>query len=338
VEIGRFLTEVAAFKHSVPVLGTMEYIGSDGMRVSLAVLQSVVQNQGDGWNYTLEYLDRFLEGCRLAGRPEEPSASVHGGYLELVRVLGTRTGELHRALATPSGDPAFEPEPITAADQEGWAEQVRAEVHQTLDRLKADRKALPDALQPAVDELLAGRDRMLDAIDRFHANPLAGAKIRHHGDFHLGQVLLSNNDFVIIDFEGEPARTLEERRRKHSPLRDVAGMIRSFNYAARAALARLPSEGFGDHDMLEAAALQWETETVAQFTEAYAAVAAGSVLFEHWSEMHELLRLFILEKTLYELRYEMAHRPDWVGIPMNGLRALFPAVPTIEEADGSGER
>ena len=155
---------------------------------------------------------------------------------------------------------------------------------------------------------------MLQAIDAFRSRPISGRKIRHHGDFHLGQALLSNNDFVIIDFEGEPARTLEERRRKHSPLRDVAGMIRSFNYAARAALAQLPSEGFSDRDMLEAAALQWEAEAVAVFTEAYAAVASHSVLFEEWADMQALLKLFILEKTLYELRYELSHRPDWVAI------------------------
>ncbi len=139
--------------------------------------------------------------------------------------------------------------------------------------------------------------------------------------------MLSNNDFVIIDFEGEPARTLEERRLKHSPLRDVAGMIRSFNYAARAALHSLPSEGFSDRDMLEAAALQWETEAVAVFVEAYAAAASHSVLFDEWSDMQAVLKLFILEKTLYELRYELSHRPDWVAIPAGGLRALFPVVP-----------
>jgi maltose alpha-D-glucosyltransferase/alpha-amylase len=132
---------------------------------------------------------------------------------------------------------------------------------------------------------------------------------------------------VIIDFEGEPARSLEERRSKHSPLRDVAGMIRSFNYAARAALLSLPWEGFGDREMLEAAALQWETETIAVFIEAYAEVASHSLLFDEWSDVQALLKLFILEKTLYELRYELSHRPDWVVIPAGGLRALFSVMP-----------
>ncbi|MBA3477371.1 MAG: maltose alpha-D-glucosyltransferase [Lautropia sp.] len=330
VEIGRFLTEVAAFPHSVPVLGTVDLVRPDGNNVSLAVLQSVVQNQGDGWNNTLDYLDRFLEGCRLSGHPEAEGPSAHGGYLELVRVLGTRTAELHRALATSSGDPVFEPEPITPQDQERWAGQVRAEVNETLDRLQSDRQTLPEATLATVDQLLESRQRMLDSIVTFRAQPVSGSKIRHHGDFHLGQVLLTNNDFVIIDFEGEPARTLESRRRKHSPLRDVAGMIRSFNYAARAALARMPWEGFSDRELLEAAALQWETETVSVFTQAYSAVASHSVLFDEWADVQGLLKLFVLEKTLYELRYELAHRPDWIAIPIGGLRALFPVVPTVE--------
>ena len=334
VEIGRFLTEVAAFPHTVPVLGTMEQVAPDGSRTALAVLQSVVQNQGDGWTNTIEYLDRFLESYRLAGPPTADGSSAHGGYLELARVLGKRTAELHLALATPSGDPAFEPEPITAEDQERWASQVQAEVGLTLDRLQADRRKLPEAIQTTIDELLASRQQMLDSIDAFRKQPVSGARIRHHGDFHLGQVLLSNNDFVIIDFEGEPARTMEERRRKHSPLRDVAGMIRSVNYAARAALARLPWEGFTDHEQLEAAALQWEAEAVAVFTEAYATAASHSVLFDDWADMQEVLKLFILEKTLYELRYELAHRPDWIGIPMGGLRALFPLRP-IAAGDSS---
>jgi maltose alpha-D-glucosyltransferase/alpha-amylase len=333
VEIGRFLTEVAGFANAVPVLGTVEFFGTDGIegtRVSLAVLQSVVQNQGDAWNLTLGYLDRFLESCRLGGRPEEPGTSAHGGYLELVRVLGKRTGEMHLALATPTDNPAFAHEPLTADDLRRWADQVQAEVHQTLDQLGAHRQGLPAAMQATVDDLLAARERMLQAIEEFRSRPISGAKIRHHGDFHLGQALLSNNDFVIIDFEGEPARTLEERRLKHSPLRDVAGMIRSFNYAARAALQSLPSEGFSDRDMLEAAALQWETEAVAVFVEAYAAAASHSVLFDEWSEMQAVLKLFILEKTLYELRYELSHRPDWVAIPAGGLRALFPILPPPE--------
>src|SRR5690606_37773609 len=139
-EIGRFLTEVAHFGNSVPVLGTMEHVADDGSRVSLAVLQSWVQNQGDGWTNTLDYLDRYLESVRLAGRAEgeaQPAAeSPHGGYLELVRMLGKRTGELHLALATPSGDPNFEPEPITADDIRRWTGRVRGELDETLTLLE----------------------------------------------------------------------------------------------------------------------------------------------------------------------------------------------------------
>src|SRR5690606_14671289 len=181
------------------------------------------------------------------------------------------------------------------------------------------------------------RPAMAAVIDAVAEVPVAGAKIRHHGDYHLGQVLLSNNDFVMIDFEGEPARPLAERRRKHSPLRDVAGLIRSFNYAARAALARMPREGFSDQDLLEDAATGWENEAVAVFTEAYALTAGNSVLFRGWEEMEPLLRLFVLEKTLYELRYELTHRPEWVAIPLGGLRAMFAKPPEDAPAEAATE-
>ncbi len=339
VEIGRFLTEVARFGNSVPVLGTMEHVADDGSRVSLAILQSVVQNQGDGWSNTLEYLDRFLESVRLAGRAEEEATptgeSPHGGYLELVRMLGKRTGELHLALATPSGDPVFEPEPITAEDIAGWTGQVRAELDETLAMLEGSREGLADALLPAVAEVIACRPAMLETIDAVARTPVQGAKIRHHGDYHLGQVLLSNNDFFMIDFEGEPARPLEQRRHKHSPLRDVAGMVRSFNYAARAALAKMPREGITDMEVLEAAALRWENEAVSVFTDSYVRTAGHSVLFREWPDTEPLLRLFVLEKTLYELRYELTHRPEWVSIPIGGLRAMF-AEPDVAAAAGAG--
>ncbi len=323
IEIGRYLTEVVAFDHAVPVLGTVELIPASGAEpTALAVLQAVVQNQGDGWNLTLEYLDRFLESRRLSDTAPPGTTSVHGGFLELARILGKRTAELHCALARPTSDPAFAPEPIAPADVRGWADQIGEEVAQTLDRLAADRTALPDALQPDIDAVLAARPQMIAALAGFGDGPITAVRIRHHGDYHLGQVLLSNNDFFIIDFEGEPARPLSERRRKHSPLRDVAGMLRSLDYAGQTALARRPTEGLGDAAELAQAIRQWESEARATFLDAYA-TAAGAVLFDDWSRMQPLLDLFILQKTLYEVRYELAQRPDWVGIPLRGLRLMF---------------
>ncbi|MGE0798911.1 MAG: maltose alpha-D-glucosyltransferase [Lautropia sp.] len=329
IEIGRFLTEVAAFPHAVPVLGTVEQVAGDGSRTALAVLQSVVQNQGDGWDLTLEYLARFLESQRqaeaaaaAAPTPGGTDASVHGGFLELTRTLGIRTAELHLALATPSGDLAFEPEPITAGDIRQWADQVRVEAGETLQRLAAARSTLPEAIRPAIDAALESGPRLRAAIDHAASAAPGGVRIRHHGDYHLGQVLLSNNDFYIIDFEGEPARPVGERRRKHSPLRDVAGMLRSLDYAGHAALQKVPAEG----DAAEAAraVLQWKVEVRQTFMTAYRDAVAGSTLYDDWPAALALLELFVLEKTLYELRYELAHRPDWVAIPLDGLLAALP--------------
>ncbi len=330
IEIGRFLTEVAAFPHAVPVLGIVQHRADDGTLTAVAMLQTVVQNQGDGWNLTLEYLDRFLEARRppgdTANGPDRASGdrpSVHGGFLELARVLGKRTAQLHLALATPGGGDDFDAEAITAEDLRGWVAGVRAELDQTLERLAAERDRLPAHLQPAIDATLDARAVIAAAIDAAARLPAGGHKIRHHGDYHLGQVLLSNNDFFIIDFEGEPARSLADRRRKHSPLRDVAGMIRSMEYAGHSALSSRRNKGSGDIAGDRAVIDQWKAESRETFMNAYAAVVDGSPLYGDWPTALGLLELFVLEKTLYELRYELAHRPDWVAIPLSGMVQRF---------------
>jgi 1,4-alpha-glucan branching enzyme len=263
----------------------------------------------------LAFAQEFIPGVEDAWRVALVAAASGTDFTARARDLGVVTAEIHLALASTLG-----------------REEATPEARDALARSMQQTYAAAVASASELEVRAADVQRLLESAGSLTWPPLQ----RIHGDYHLGQVLLSNNDFVIIDFEGEPARTLEQRRRKHSPLRDVAGMIRSFNYAARAALARLPWEGFTDHDMLEAAALQWEAETVAVFNEAYAAAASHSILFDEWTDMQEVLRLFILEKTLYELRYELAHRPDWIGIPMGGLRALFPLAPIVEALPSGG--
>ena len=291
LEVGRYLTEVARFANCVPVAGAVEYATGEGEPATLALLQAYVPNQGDGWSFTLDYLQRQLETARAG-----PGDS-YGAYVLLVQTLAARTAELHRAFALRSGDPAFDPEPLGAADVEGWKARVREEANETLAMVRSE-------------ELQARRGQLFALIDACAAPRGAALRIRHHGDYHLGQVLVANNDFIIIDFEGEPSRPLAESRRKHSPLRDVAGMLRSFSYAKWSATRS---------GALDA----WERETRRAFVDAYAAAAAGSGLFESFEDVAGLLRLFELEKALYELRYEINNRPEWLQVPLAGILAML---------------
>ena len=221
LEVGRFLTDVAHFPNCVPVAGAIEYTGADGTPMTLALLQAYVANQGDGWTYTQEYLDRFLEAQRGAAEP--PPADSHGAYLSLVHTLGTRTAELHRALSQRTGDPAFDPEPVVADDLARWKQRVRDEAATTFELLERRRSQFPAPARDEMQLLLERRHKLLARIDACPPPRAGAAKIRYHGDYHLGQALLDKNDFVIIDFEGEPARSFAERRVKHSPLRDEIG-------------------------------------------------------------------------------------------------------------------
>ena len=320
VEVGRFLTEVVHFPNTVPLAGTVDYLASDGTTATLAVLQGYVENQGDAWTYTVEYLERFLEQRRSA---KDPAADgVHGAYLALVQTLGVRTAELHRALAMRTDDPAFAPEPIEARDVEVWKKRVVDEAHATLSLLQQRQTEFPEAIRPDVEQLLVLRDTLFQTIE---GTPLAGVnelKTRYHGDYHLGQVLLRSNDFVIIDFEGEPARPFSERRAKHSALRDVASMLRSFDYARHAALLHATAHKPDDYARLDLPASQWERAARAAFLRSYAEEAQKGALYRSFADLRRLLRLFEVEKALYELRYELGTRLDWVLIPLRGLIAL----------------
>ncbi|MGH8686293.1 MAG: putative maltokinase, partial [Burkholderiales bacterium] len=317
-EVGRHLTEKLKFPNCVPVAGAIEYTPAGGAPMTLALLQAYVSNQGDGWSHTVDYLERFLEQRRSAPAPSD----AHGVYLALVQTLGTRTGELHRALATRTGDPAFDPVPAAERDLEAWKAAVRTGAAAALDLLQARRGQLTSPAREDAAELLERRKALAARIDRVRLPAGALLKTRYHGDYHLGQVLLQRLDVLIIDFEGEPARSFEERRDKHSPLKDVAGMLRSFNYARSTAL-RQALEGHADHDRLAPFAADWEARARRAFLGAYAESVRGSGLYEDFEDTRELRALFELEKALYELRYELNHRPGWVGIPLHGILARW---------------
>jgi maltose alpha-D-glucosyltransferase/alpha-amylase len=236
----------------------------------------------------------------------------------LMQTLATRTGELHRAFTIRSGDPAFEPEALTPEDVEAWKAKVREEANDTLARLERIGSAQTKSLVEKRAELFA-------LIDACPAPKGPGLKARHHGDYHLGQVLIANNDFVIIDFEGEPSRPLAETRRKHSPLRDVAGMLRSFSYAKWSARDRFASSMTGGQTSgaSDAALHAWEADVRRAFLAAYAEATKASGLYASFEDVAGLLQLFELEKVLYELRYEINNRPNWVHVPLAGALGML---------------
>jgi maltose alpha-D-glucosyltransferase/alpha-amylase len=326
LEMGRFLTETSPFANIVPVAGTLEYIAPDGTPTALVMVQGYVINQGDAWAYTLDYLERTLEQIVLqspevSGVPEE---DLHGLNLMMMKTLGQRTGELHVALSKQSGDPAFDPEPVSTEDMTSWNKQIREEAGQSLDKLERSRNLLPEGQRVAADRLLAARRQILDRIAALEPQGLQVAKTRFHGDYHLGQVLVAEDDFVIIDFEGEPARSLEERRSKHSPLKDVAGMLRSFNYAAYATLFKMVDEKIADFEHLEPLAREWERQAAEAFMSGYEEAVAGCASYpRNHAHARNLIDLFAIEKAFYELRYELDNRPGWIGVPLGGLLELL---------------
>ncbi len=275
-EITRFLTERARFAHAPRLYGQLEYRRRDGGAATLAVVQAMIPGAGDGWEWLL--------GELRAGRPA----------LEAIRRLGQVTGGLHHALASGTGDPAFAPEPIADTDLAGWGAAVRGQ-------LDSARTALGDPRSvPQVSDLT-------QALDGLRGTQ----KIRHHGDLHFGQTLRrADGDWVIIDFEGEPLRPLAERRLKHTPLRDVAGVLRSLDYAS--ASARPP----GSEAWTEA----WQRAAAEAFLGGYraATVDAGFVPTSE-AAFRRALAVFEVEKAAYEIVYEANHRPDWVDIPRRGL-------------------
>jgi maltose alpha-D-glucosyltransferase/alpha-amylase len=319
VEIGRYLTEVARFPNIVPVAGWAEYRNDDGTPVTLALLQALVMNQGDGWDYTVNYLTRFLEERRTDVAMAE---DVHGAYLELVKTLATRTAELHRALAMPTSAEAFSPERIREEDIARWRRGIHAEAEKTLEMLSERVNQLPPAVINEAHHLLSQRAVLLKRIDTAVPHAPQGLKTRLHGDYHLGQVLLKRNDFVIVDFEGEPGRPLAERRIKHSPLRDVAGMLRSFTYARWTGTQRGTAQSAEDTSRWDALLEKWEADVKSTFISTYDSIARPAGIYRSLEEVEPLLTLFEVEKALYETRYELGNRPDWAGIPLRSLIAF----------------
>ena len=323
LELGRFLTEVSPFPNIAPLVGAAEFReDGSGEPATLAVLQKLVENQGDLWSLIHEHLTRKLDAPPPPERGTHPGADAIAADFHLARMglLGRRIAEMHRALCVTTGDPAFDPEPFMLRDFEGWKTSVEAEIDATFMLVRNSQSSLSPEARAQVEALLQTRDRLHARVRGLACQFEGLVKTRYHGDLHLGQVLVAQDDFVIVDFEGEPGRPLAERRAKSSVLRDVAGMLRSFSYAAHSAILR---RGAGAAAGGAAALIEWERDASCHFLEGYSRAAAGlASVPADAASFKAALELFLLEKALYEMRYEIANRPDWMEIPLRGLMEL----------------
>jgi len=350
VEIGRFLTEVARFQHIPPFMGEIAVMQRDGKKTSMAMLQGLVSNEGDGWKWFLGQLAEFFPAVASLPAPPEARAPSFGEEYELPReickhaaasleaaaLLGCRTGQMHLALATPTDDPAFAAEPFTAEDLARDARRIEVQIVSALEALKQKIATLEDPITDHAALLLSRRVELLGRARAITSVEAAGQRIRIHGDYHLGQTLRTHGlvskegtnagDFVLLDFEGEPARTMVERRQKQSPLKDVAGMLRSFSYAAFSGLDHYLKENpdaENDRERLSAWAVCWQNAVSSEFLRAYrTTVVVNPALLPSPQQAQSLLSAYLFEKALYELLYELNNRPAWLPIPLAGILAL----------------
>jgi maltose alpha-D-glucosyltransferase/alpha-amylase len=326
IEIGRFLTDVAGFANTPALLGSVEY--HDGETTSaVAVVHAFVENQGDGWTVTSAYLDRYLDEQRLLTGTENPGESEEQiPYLRYMAQTGKRLAELHLALACHDHIAEFAPEPITPDRVDAWVADVGLYAERVIEDLRQRRDQLRESDRSLIDQLLALREQIAPRLASLFPRNSAGMNIRHHGDFHLGQMLIVKEDIFIIDFEGEPRRSLDERRRKAPAARDVAGLLRSIDYSAIAALERALKTAPEEHSKLANALESWRARASAALLAAYREAMADMRLWPSHSHAADgILDFFLLEKALYEIEYELAHRPDWLRVPLAGVvRILTP--------------
>jgi len=347
LEVGRFLTEKAGFAHSPPVAGYLEMRSPDEEVVTLGILNAYLPNEGNAWSYTVDALGRYFESVRLRTSPlsedliprlplvdlielTPPTAvqEMMGSYLETARILGHRTAELHLALASDPEDPNFAPEPFTPFYQRSIYQSMRGQANLVLPLLRKRLSILPDPLRPEADQVLASEKAILKVFQSVNGRRLSAFRIRCHGDYHLGQLLHTGKDFVILDFEGEPSRPVSERRIKRSPLRDIAGMLRSFHYAVYSALSDLESREDLTVDrlpILESAAQLWYSWAGSAFLRAYLQRTGTSAFVPPVADLALLLRAYLLDRCVFELEYELIHRPSWVRIPLKGILQLLAA-------------
>jgi maltose alpha-D-glucosyltransferase/alpha-amylase len=343
LEIVRHLTERCGFRRIPEYAGALEHRPAEGEPVVLGLMQRFVPNQGEAWRLALDAVGHFLEhALTRSGRVERPPAApaslleagrsqpeaalaelLGARTLEWAELLGRRTGEMHLALAREDAPEAFKPEPFTTHYQRSLFQAMQARARHELRGLAAQADNLPHAVRPLAREAAGLGDAVIDRMRHGLEEKLPAKKIRIHGDYHLGQVLFTGQDFIIFDFEGEPARPLSERRLKRAPVRDAAGMLRSFHYAAYTSLLGGQVVRRRDAQLLQPWAELWYQYVGGRFAAGYLDTVAGSGLLpDDESRVERLLVPFLLEKAVYELGYELNNRPDWLVIPLRGVKQL----------------
>jgi trehalose synthase-fused probable maltokinase len=344
MEMGSFLTERTSFRNIATVTGGLQYVSVDGVEISLGILQAFVANRGDAWEFTLQKLSEYYHNANLSPAGDGPygvqdsvvECSQHpvpldaqrriGEYLDWAELLGRRTAGLHLALASATDDPDFRPEPFTEADRREFAEAAEHLLSSTFQLLRDQGSVLPADLRQQADAVLQQEGELRERLLVFTHQPISAQRTRIHGDYHLGQVLFTGEDFVIIDFEGEPSRPLAERRKKRSPLQDVAGMLRSFHYAAYAQLLRPEDTSSTQAERVKrlgAWASYWQKWVSVAFLRKYLEVAGEACFIpRNLAEFTLMLDVYLLDKAIYELGYELNNRPTWVRTPLDGISQL----------------
>lgn len=326
LEMSAYLT-AAGFANISPLLAWVSRVDEQHAPHLLMIAQGYLSNQGDAWSWTQNTLERAI---RDQMEPTRNDAEAHTDALAelsgFAALLGQRLGEMHLLLAAPTEDPAFQPRPSDAQDSERWRAQISTELTHALDLLAQHRDTLDSDSQSLVDDLQQQRDGLAQHIDTLSKQAQGGLLMRVHGDLHLGQVLVVQGDAYLIDFEGEPARPLEERRAKHSPYKDVSGVLRSFDYAAAMILRSASAVDLSEpaRQARQRVARQYLHQSRHAFIEAYGlATAAMPHAWQHAEGERAALELFCLEKAAYEITYEAENRPSWLAVPLHGLHGLI---------------
>ncbi|MFZ2156204.1 MAG: maltose alpha-D-glucosyltransferase [Bradyrhizobium sp.] len=324
IEIGRFLTEVAGFANTPALIGSVELVEGDN-KFAIAIVHAFVANQGDAWTVTSAYLDRFVDEQRLLASSQHASESDEQvPYLRYMSQAGRRVAEMQLAFAGNGGGVDFAPEATRPEDVRRWVEHAVTRAERIFDVLRQRRDTMKEADRLLVEQVLAQREGLHDRLSALLPPEIDGLNIRHHGNFNLARILIVKDDIFIIGFEGEPRRSLEERRRKAPAARDVAALIRSIDYSATAALERALKVAPDEHGKLGAALAEWRDRSAAAFLAAYRETLTNQRLWPaDPAAAEQMLKFFLLERTFYEIEYELAHRPEWLRVPLTGLLRIL---------------